>query len=186
MKIPLAAPRKPSVGVPSIGGRGRRAFLHRPPKGGTQTSRAAFSLIEVVIAVAIFAASASVLMSAFVSALLARDRGVSNDLLNADIQTVRMQLLLEPNLDDAEDGDEYQTLHSGEASWEASIESTEVVDLFQVQLSIRFSDPPEGLPGDYVESLYLLRPTWSESDERSELLQDKREALEDTRRGFNF
>jgi hypothetical protein len=108
------------------------------------------------------------------------------DLLNADIRAVRMQLLLEPNLEDAEDGDEYETVHSGEASWEAQVVPTNVVDLFQVELSMRFSEPPEGLVADYTETLYLLRPTWSESDERSDLLQDKREALEDTRRDFNF
>ena len=51
---------------------------------------------------------------------------------------------------------------------------------------VSLSEPPEGLVADYSETLYLLRPTWSESDERSELLQDKHEALEDTRRDFNF
>jgi len=156
----------------------------------TQHSRsksvAAFTLVEVLIAVAIFAMAASVLMSAFVNALLSRERAVQYDLLNADIRAVRMQLLLEPNLEDAEDGDEYETVHSGEASWEAQVVPTNVVDLFQVELSIRFSEPPEGLVADYTETLYLLRTTWSESDERSDLLQDKREALEDTRRDFNF
>ena len=147
---------------------------------------AAFTLVEVLIAVAIFAMAASVLMSAFVNALLSRENAAKYDLLNADIRAVRMQLLLEPNLEDAEDGDEYETVHSGEASWEAQVVPTNVVDLFQVELSIRFSEPPEGLVADYTETLYLLRPTWSESDERSDLLQDKREAIEDTRRDFNF
>ena len=146
----------------------------------------AFTLVEVLIAVAIFGMAASVLMSAFVNALLSRESAVKYDLINADIRAVRMQLLLEPNLEDAEDGNEYETVHSGKASWEARVEPTDVVDLFQVELSIRFSEPPEGLVADYSETLYLLRPTWSESDERSELLQDKREALEDTRRDFNF
>ena len=147
---------------------------------------AAFTLVEVLIAVAIFAMAASVLMSAFVNALLSRESAAKYDLINADIRAVRMQLLLEPNLEDAEDGNEYKTFHSGKASWEAQVEPTDVVDLFQVGLSIRFSEPPEGLVADYSETLYLLRPTWSESDERSELLQDKREALEDIRRDFNF
>ena len=156
----------------------------------TQHSRskrvAAFTLVEVLIAVAIFAMAASVLMSAFVNALLSRESAAKYELLDADIRAVRMQLLLEPNLEDAEDGDEYETVHSGEASWEAQVVPTNVVDLFQVELSMRFSEPPEGLVADYTETLYLLRPTWSESDERSDLLQDKREALEDTRRDFNF
>ena len=146
----------------------------------------AFTLVEVLIAVAIFAMAAAILMSAFVNALLSRESAAKYDLLNADIRAVRMQLLLEPNLEDAEDGDEYETVHNGEASWEAQVVPTDVVDLFRVELSIRFSEPPEGQVADYSEILYLLRPTWSESDERSELLQVKREALEDTRRDFNF
>ena len=125
--------------------------------------------------------AATVLMSAFVNALLARESASSNDLINADIRAVRMQLLLEPDIEAAEDGDEYETLNSGEASGEASIEPTDVVDLFRVQFSIRFSEPPEGHAAEYSETLYLLRPTWSEGDERSDLLQDKREALEESR-----
>ena len=146
----------------------------------------AFTLVEVLIANAIFGMAASVIMSAFVNALLSRESAAKYDLINDDIRAVRMQLLLEPKLEYAEDGNEYETVHSGEASWEARVEPTDVVDLFQVGLSIRFSEPPEGLVADYSEKLYLLRPTWSESDERSELLQDKREALEDNRRDFNF
>lgn len=149
-------------------------------------AKAGFSLIEVVIAVAIFAMAATVLMSAFVNALLARERAASNDLINADIRAVRMQLLLEPSLEDAEDGDEYQTLNSGEASWEAEIVPTNVVDLFKVQLRVRFNQPPEGQAPEHVELLYLLRPSWSEGDERAELLEEKRQVLEETRNDFNF
>ncbi len=148
--------------------------------------RSAFSLIEVVIAVAIFATAATVLMSTFVNALLARESAVSNDLVNADIRAVRMQLLLEPDIEAAEDGDEYETLNSGEASWQAIIQPTNVVDLFRVEFSIQFSEPPEGQAAEYLETLYLLRPTWSESEDRSSLLQDKREALEDIRGDYNF
>ena len=39
----------------------------------------------------------------------------------------------------------------------------------------------EGQSPAYQETLYLLRPTWSESDKRSKLLEDKRQALEDAR-----
>jgi hypothetical protein len=130
--------------------------------------------------------AATVLISAFTNALLARERGVSNDQLNADIRAVRMQLLLEPNIEDAEDGDTYETLNNGLATWETRIEPTNIVDLFRVELRIDFTEPPESLPRNYEESLFLLRPTWSESDERSNLLQDKREELENMRRRMNF
>ncbi len=140
-----------------------------------------FSLIEVVVALALFAMASVVLTASFVNALLAREHGQSNDLRHADIRAVRMQLLLEPNLNDAEEGDRYQTLNNGTANWQAAIEPTNVVDLFQVQLRIEFSEPQEQQEATHTESLYLLRPTWSKSDERSTLLQDKKDALQSSR-----
>lgn len=178
--------RESCVGVAPLGGHALLIPDAQPPKGGTPTSSNGFSLIEVVIAVAVFAMAASVLTSAFANALLARERSASNDLLNADIRAVRMQLLLEADLDAAEDGEEMETLNSGEASWEAKIEPTNIIDLFRVQFSIKFSEPPEDLPAEYTETLYLLRPTWSDSSERSDLLQDKRDALEDSRGDLDF
>ena len=119
-----------------------------------------------------------------VNALLAREKGVSNDARNRDIRAVRMQLLLEPNREDAEDGGTYETLSNGRADWEAVIEPTNVVDLFHVEFSIRFSDSQEDQEAYYEETLYLLRPVWSESDERSNLLREKKDTLESSR-GFD-
>ena len=162
--------------------------LRRHPKSTARVRRPgafrAFTLLEVLIAAAIFGLAGIYLMSTFVNALTARERSVSNDVFNADIQAVRMQLLLEPNLEDAEDGGEYPTLNHGEASWQAEIEPTQIVDLFKVQFSIRFSEPMDDQSGEYQEALYLLRPTWSEGDERADPLQEKRDALEDSR-GFD-
>lgn len=145
--------------------------------------RRGFSLIEVVVAVALFASAAVVLSSAFVNALLARDFGKRNADFAQDVRAVRMQLLLEPNLEDAEDGGRFETFGSGEAEWEAVIEPMEVVDFFRVRLRIEFSEPPEDIAPSYTEELYLLRPTWSEAEDRSDLLAEKRDELFDAR-GF--
>ena len=120
------------------------------------TQRCAFTLIEVVIALAIFATAAVVLSQAFTNALLAREHGLSNDKYESDIRTVRLQLLLEPTLEDAENGGEIETYHSGAASWQTRIEPTNVVDLFRVELQIEFSQAEDGQDLDYVETLYLL------------------------------
>jgi prepilin-type N-terminal cleavage/methylation domain-containing protein len=146
--------------------------------------RSGFSLIEVVVALALFAMAAVVLSDTFVNALLAREKGVSNDTRNRDVRAVRMQLLLEPNREEAEEGGTYETLDNGSANWRAEIEPTNVVDLFQVQLLIDFQEPQDDQEASYQETLYLLRPTWSESDERSDLLQEKKSALLD-QRNFN-
>ena len=139
--------------------------------------RHGFSLIEVVIAVALFAAACTVLTSAFVNALLAREHSQNNSLRADDIRAVRLQLLLEADRDKAEDGGDFKTIHSGIARWKCSIEESEIVDLFKVLFEVKFSDPIEGTNENYQESLYLLRPTWSESDVRSELLATKRRDL---------
>ena len=144
-------------------------------------AKSGFSLIEVVVALAIFAMAAVVLSNTFVNTLLARERGVNNDARNRDIRAVRMQLLLEPNREDAEKGNTYETLNNGSANWEAKIEPTNVVDLFQVNFRIEFTKPQDDQEATYQETLYLLRPTWSESDERADLLQDKKSALNNQR-----
>lgn len=138
-------------------------------------------MIEVVVALAIFAGAAAGFTMTFIQIITARERSVSNDLLDADLRAVRLQLLLEPDIEAAEEGDELETLSNGEAIWRATIEPTNVVDLFRVELQVEFSEPFEEGPDSYQETLYLLRPTWSDSDERSDLLADKREALEDNR-----
>ena len=102
-----------------------------------------FTLIEVVVAVAIFATASVVLTSAFVNALLAREFGNRNALLEGDLRAIRMQLLLEPDLEAAEDGGDYRTYSAGEAEWTAEIEPTNVIDLFEVQLTIEFRNPPK-------------------------------------------
>ena len=147
-------------------------------------TRSGFSLIEVVVALAIFAMAAVVLSETFVNALLARERGVSNDARNRDIRAVRMQLLLEPNREDAEDGSTYETVSNGPANWKAEIKSTNVVDLFQVNFRIEFMKPQDDQEATYQETLYLLRPTWSEPGERADLLGNKKETLEN-QRGFD-
>ncbi len=145
-------------------------------------SKKGFSLIEVLLALVIFAMAAGVLVSAFVNALLARERGAQDERWGDDVRIARMQLLLEPIRDDAESGGRVATLHHGEASWRAVIEPTQIVDLFSVQFQVDFSSSPEGSPGSITETLFLFRPTWSEAGERSDLLQDKRDALLDSRR----
>lgn len=137
----------------------------------------AFSLIEVLIALALFAIAANVISSAFINALLSRERNDSRLYNDFAIQTARKQLLLEKNIEDAEDGGTVETLELGEVDWYAEILPTEIVDLFEVQLYGTFYDLEDSQKANFSETLYLLRPTWSESDERSMLLEDKKQDL---------
>ena len=146
---------------------------HAPAKG--------FSLIEVLIALALFAIASNIIGSAFINALLSRERNNDNSYRDIAVQTARKQLLLEKNIDDAEDGGSVETLELREVDWYAEIIPTDMVDLFEVNLFIEFFDVKDDQSSNYNETLLLLRPTWSESDERSSLLQDKKEDLLDIR-----
>ncbi len=146
---------------------------HAPAKG--------FSLIEVLIALALFAIASNIIGSAFINALLSRERNNDNSYRDIAVQTARKQLLLEKNIDDAEDGGSVETLELGEVDWYAEIIPTDMVDLFEVNLFIEFFYVKDDQSSNYNETLLLLRPTWSESDERSSLLQDKKEDLLDIR-----
>ena len=145
-----------------------------------------FSLIEVLIALALFAICSNLIASAFINALLARERNPSSTYQDIAISTVRKQLLLEKNLEDAEEGGTLTLLEKGEASWTAEILSTDIIDLFECRLDIEFLESDNPNQAIYSETLYLLRPTWSKSDERSSLLQEKKDALLDQRTFESF
>ena len=137
----------------------------------------AFSLIEVLIALALFAICSNLIASAFINALLARERDPSIAYREISIDTVRRQLLLEKNLEDAEEGGTVNLIQDKEASWSVEIFPTEIIDLFECRLDIEFLDDELSKRGIYSETLYLLRPTWSDSSERATLLEEKKQAL---------
>ncbi len=136
-----------------------------------------FSLIEVLIALALFAVCSNLIASAFINALLARERNPESNYQDIAIDTVRKQLLLEKNFEDAEEGGTITLLKKGEASWTVEIYPTDIIDLFECRLDIEFLESENPNQETYSETLYLLRPTWSESGERSSLLQEKKDAL---------
>lgn len=146
----------------------------------------AFSLIEVLIALALFAICSNLIASAFINALLARERDPSSSYQDIAINTVRRQLLLEKNIENAEDGGTLTLLEKGEASWTAEIRTTNIIDLFECRFDIEFLESDSPSQETYSETLYLLRPTWSKSDERSTLLQEKKDALLDQRNFESF
>ena len=139
-----------------------------------------FTIIEVLVALAILSTGAFVLTFAFANAVNGLQRQKDNSQWENDLQFVRRQVLLAKNIEELEEGDEIETLSSGVITWEATeIEMAEVIDLFRVTVEYEIEDAPEGYE-QHSETLYLLRPAWSEGEfaaDRQELLQDKQEQL---------
>jgi prepilin-type N-terminal cleavage/methylation domain-containing protein len=144
-----------------------------------------FSLIEVVVAVAIAGIAFFILTQTFFNVLLTLESLEAESDYQKDVRFVRRQVIQIADRDELEDGGEITTLDLGEAQWLAEIEETEIVDLFKVQLEIEFENP-EGEPILYEEIIFLMRPTWSDPIESSEILAEVRDAIleEDRKRDW--
>jgi prepilin-type N-terminal cleavage/methylation domain-containing protein len=140
--------------------------------------RNGFSLIEVVVAVAIAGIAFFVLTETFFNVLLTLESLESESDYQKDVRFVRREIIQIADRDELEDGGEITTLDLGTAEWYAEIEALDVVDLFRVDLEIEFENP-EGEPLNYIETLYLLRPTWSDPIESSSILSEARDRIEE-------
>lgn len=136
-----------------------------------------FSLIEVVIAIAVAGIAFFVLTETFFNVLLTLDALETESDYQKDVRFVRRQVIQIADRDELEDGGEITTLDLGEAAWEVELLETGIVDLFQADLRIEFENP-EGEPFEYRETLYLLRPTWSDPIESSAILSEVRDRIE--------
>jgi len=145
-------------------------------------ARAGFSLIETVIAVAIAGAAFFVLTETFFNVLLTLEGLESEADHQKDIRFVRSQIIQLSDRDELEEGGEIMTLDLGEARWQAEVESTSAVDLYQLRLEIEFQNP-DAEPFPHEETLYLLRPTWlDDSFERSEVRAEVQKVIEEKAR----
>ena len=148
------------------------------PAIGRGRHRQGFSLIEAVIAIAIAGVAFIVLTETFFNVLLTLDSLETESDYEKDVRFVRREVIQIPDRDELEDGGEITTLDLGKAEWMATIEETETVDLFKLDLEIEFENP-EGEPIAYRETLYLLRPTWSDPIESSAILSEVRDRIEE-------
>jgi type II secretory pathway pseudopilin PulG len=144
-------------------------------------NRTGFSLVEVVIAIALAGTAFIVLTETFFNVLLTLDKLEAETDFEKDVRFVRREVIQIADRDELEQGGEITTLDLGKAEWDAEIEETETVDLFKLRLSIDFENPA-GEPVEYREILYLLRPTWSDPIESSAILSEVRDRIEDQKR----
>ncbi len=141
----------------------------------------AFSLIELVIAIAVAGIAFFVLTETFFNVLLTLEDLETESDHQKDVRFVRRQIIQIADRDELEDGGEITTLDLGEATGEAEVEETGIVDLFRLDLQVEFENP-DGETIEYRESLYLLRPTWSDPIESSTILSEAREKMEEMNR----
>lgn len=132
-----------------------------------------FTLVEVLVALTIFALSAIILGASYVNILNARAIISRGALTGADVAFARSLVLTEPDRTKLEPGGEFDTPGGRRAKWSVEIASTIMADLFTVTFTCEITDPTQPEPDKTVQTFTLLRPTWSiDPAERGKLRQE--------------
>lgn len=152
----------------------------RPPR--SPPAARAFTLIEVLVSLAIFALAAVVLGATYVNVLAGYGALAKRNEHEQDLRRAHAALLGEPDRKKAEAGGELALPGNRVARWDARIEEAGVADLFHVGFRCEIRDPAQPQPWVREESFRLLRPTWSDPAIRDKLRQAAGERLDKQRR----
>lgn len=150
---------------------------------GGCTARRAFTLIEVLLALALFSIAGLVLAASYVTVLNNLEKVKIDQALEDELALVRTQVLLQPELEEVEKGGDLPTVNYGPARWRATVLPSErIADLFRVDLEIELQGDGERVPArTFTQTLWLLRPDWSEPTDRDNLRAQRRKEIEEAK-----
>jgi general secretion pathway protein I len=143
--------------------------------------RRGFTLIEVLMSLAIFALAAVSLGAAYSNVLMGRLALKQDEQRLDDLARCRAALLETPGFDDVEAGGDIHLPGGRTAHWQGKIEATAVSDLFAVQLTAEIEPIDGGDVEEFTETRMLLRPTWSIPSDRQKIRDEARQRLEKER-----
>lgn len=136
--------------------------------------RRAFTLIEVLVSLAIFALAAVVLSAAYlnvISGYQTRDELRAHE---AGWQLARILVTTEADVTQVEKGGTLKLPDQGTLTWSADVEPTNIADLFAVTLHVQASGDKSW---QKEGRLMLLRPSWSDPGDRDRLREDSRQRI---------
>lgn len=139
--------------------------------------RRAFTLLEVLIALAVFALAAVGLGAAYLNVLNTYALIEQSAKRDDEVTFARAALHAEPEREKAEEGGEFTSTDNRRVRWSATIEPTNVADLFTVTFTCEVDDPLQAKPQVIKETYRLLRPTWSDPAEREKLRAEARDRI---------
>lgn len=134
--------------------------------------RHAFTLIEVLAALAILGVAATVLAGAYVNVLLARqalDAGAEDGEL---VELARAAAFATESAQDLRTGGEIPRPDGSNVRWTAEVEPTDLPDLVRVALEVELPRANEAEPRVLRQTFLVLRPTWTEERENGLLRED--------------
>ncbi len=156
---------------------GRRAGTARTTLGG-------FTLIEVMVALAVFALSTVVIGAAYVNVLSGYNAASKGFQRDEDLRFARSLLMAQADIKKVEEGGEFDTADQRRVRWSGTVEPTNTADLFTVTFTCEISSlGTVGNDRKVTEVFRLLRPTWSEDADRTTLREEARKRIEEFNQG---
>lgn len=148
-----------------------------------KTRSRGFTLLEVMIALVIFAGATVALGSAYINVLNSYEViGRPND-RREEVRFARAQLLIEPDREKAEEGADFEGANGERVIWRATVEPTNTADLFRVTFTcdIQAAGGGDSRP-PAQETFLLLRPTWSDGVDQAKLREEAKERILELKR----
>ena len=140
--------------------------------------RAGFTLVEVLVALMIFAFGSLVLIGAYVNVLYAYQSAERANQRNEDLAFARSQMLAEPDRTKVEAGAEFDAPDNRHVRWTATIAPTTMPDLFTVTFECEITDPANNGDNPKVTQTFtVLRPTWADPAENGVLKQQVQDRI---------
>jgi prepilin-type N-terminal cleavage/methylation domain-containing protein len=136
---------------------------HRERERGCGCKHEGFTIIEVLVALAIFGFFAVVLVASYLNVLNAYQAVAENPRRDLDVRFARNALLAEADFETAQKGDQFDGASGRHVTWSAVIEPTLTANLFQVTFTCQLDagPNPEDKEETVVEIFRILRPTWA-------------------------
>jgi general secretion pathway protein I len=151
--------------------RGSAATGPRRPRGG-------FTVIEVLMALAIFTMAAVMLASSYLNILNGYEVMARSSETNADLAFVRSIVLTEPDRTKLEQGGQFDTTDGQRATWSVEITSTNEADLFTVALTCEIPTSAGRESTKSTQTFTVLRPTWTvDAGEHDKLREDAKQRI---------
>jgi general secretion pathway protein I len=125
------------------------------------SARRAFSLLEVLVALAILALVVVVLGASYLNVLIGYETVSRGMTIDEDVAFARQLVLREPDRKKIEQGGEFETAGGRRAKWGAEIAAGTLPDVFEVAFTCEISELGRPEPDRVVQRFTVLRPTWS-------------------------
>ena len=128
-----------------------------------------FTMLEVLVALGIFAFAAVVLAGAYINVLNGYEVAKRATVSDPDVQFARSQLLAQADVELARQGGEFAAPDGRAVRWTATIDPTESADLFLVTFECDIAANATVKEQKVKQVFRVLRPTWSVATDRATL-----------------